>query len=296
MNRRRSPAERIGPFDIVNVIILIALALVMIYPIYYILVNSLSDGKAVMRGEVFFWPSSPNIESYKAILGDNSVLRAYLNTIVYTVAGTLVNLVMTAMCAYPLSRKDFSGRKPFSRFVIFTMCFSGGMIPLYMVIQRLGLLNSIFAIILPPAINSWYMIMMRVFFESIPSSLHESATMDGANDITIFVRIILPLSIPVIASLTVFYAVWHWNSFFPSILYLDRRALYPIQVIMRSMVIDGQLQGTYMADVTAESAVSVVDTTIKYAVIMITTIPILTVYPFVQKYFVKGMMVGAVKG
>ena len=216
-----------------------------------------------------------------------------MNTLLYTTVGTIINLICTAMCAYPLSRKDFYGRGPLTFFVTMTMFVSGGMIPLYLVVSQLKLLNSIWAIVLPPAISTYNMIIMRTSFATIPDSLVESAYLDGANDIQILAKIILPLSKPIMATMTLFYAVSHWNSYFPAMIYLNDQKKYPVQVIMRDIVIAGDFtqQG---GDVSG--SLNVVATNYKYAVIIISVIPILLVYPLLQKHFTKGVMVGAVKG
>ena len=198
---------------------------------------------------------------------------------------------MTALCAYPLSRRKLYGRGFFTMLIVFTMFFDAGIISNFMVVLSLGIKNTIWAILLPPAINVWYMIIMRTFFQGIPEELHESAYIDGANDLVIFARIILPLSKAVLATMVVFYAVWHWNSFFPELVYLDDRMLYPMQLILRNMLLESDA-----GSATVSSDVAVMGRNIKYAAVFITVLPILVVYPFAQKYFVKGVMVGSVKG
>jgi putative aldouronate transport system permease protein len=283
-------------FDGVNVFFMLILMLVTLYPIYYMAIISVSDGFSVARGEVRFFPSGFNWEAYKTILEDPTIVRSYGNTFLYTTLGTAINLAMTALCAYPLSRSNVPGKTLFTVLIVLTMFFHGGIIPNYLVVHNLGLLDSIWAILLPPAINVWYMIMMRTFFSGIPKEINESALMDGANDLIIFLRIVLPLSVPVLATMTMFYAVWHWNSFFPSMIYLDNQKLFPIQIIMRKIVVAGQMGNQSMAASGSEVGGMVTAETIKYAVIIITITPILAIYPFIQKYFVKGVMVGALKG
>ncbi|NHN32344.1 carbohydrate ABC transporter permease [Paenibacillus agricola] len=278
-------------FDCAIYVILIAMVLVFLYPLYYMTVVSVSNGLYVIRGEVKWFPIGFNLDAYKMILSDASIIRAYGNTLLYTTVGTFINVCATALCAYPLSRNKLYGRKLFTLFIIITMLFHGGMIPSYLVVNSLQLTNSIWAIVIPPAINVWYMIIMRTFFQNIPNEIHESAYMDGANDLTIFLRIVLPLSLPVIATMTMFYAVWHWNSFFPAMIYLFDNELYPVQIIMRSMLIDGSIGSN---DVSRD--LTTIQTNMKYAVIIITILPIIAVYPFIQKYFVQGAMVGSLKG
>ncbi|WP_246079069.1 carbohydrate ABC transporter permease [Paenibacillus piri] len=290
--------EGIGPrlFDGINYVLLSALVLVTLYPIYYMAIISVSDGLLVSRGEVKLWPAGFNWEAYKTILEDPAIIRSYGNTLVYTLLGTAINVGMTALCAYPLSRSKLYGKSVFTFLIVLTMFFHGGMIPNYLVVNQLGLLDSMWAILLPPAVNVWYMIMMRTFFSGIPNELHESAYIDGANDIHIFLRIVLPLSMPVLATMTMFYAVWHWNSFFPAMIYLNDQKLFPVQIMMRKIVVSGQMGNQSMASSGSEVGVLVSAENIKYAVIIITIIPIVAIYPFIQKYFVKGVMVGSLKG
>jgi putative aldouronate transport system permease protein len=285
------------PGDIVVYAFLILVALSIIYPLYYMFIVSISNGLRVMRGEVIFFPLEVNWKSYQIIFSDDNILRAYANSIIYTVSGTLLALILTSLCAYPLSRKDFFGRKPFTQLIVFTMFFNSGIIPNFILIYTLGMYGTIWAIILPPAINQWYMIIMRTFFRQIPDDLHDSAFIDGANDFTIFLRIILPISKPIIATMTLFYSVWHWNSYFPALLYLNRKITYPLTIILRNIVLANSLseQGSATAMI-AESNNMVIGMNIKYAIIFITILPILTVYPFVQRYFVKGMLTGSLKG
>jgi putative aldouronate transport system permease protein len=259
-------------------------------------ITSISDGFAVLRGEVFLTPIKPNFKAYQAIFIDPHIVKSYLNTIVYTVTGTLVNVVMTALCAYPLSRKQFYGRGFFTFLIVFTMFFDAGIIANFLVVQRLGFIDKIWAIIIPPAINVWYMIIMRTFFQGIPEEMNESAYIDGANDLTIFAKIIVPLSKPVIATMLLFYAVWHWNSFFPALLYLNKRELYPMQLVMRNIVIGSDISSMQSSVASVSVDMAILGKNIKYSVIFITIAPILIVYPFVQKHFVKGVMVGALKG
>ncbi len=293
MRMRRSPAEI--AFDVLIHAVLLALCFAILYPLYYMLIVSVSDGLSVMRGAVSWLPINANLETYKVVLRDPSILGSYMNTIVYTSLGTAIAVALTALCAYPLSRQGFYGRPLYARLIIFTMFFEGGIIPSYMVIHRLGLIDTLWAIVLPPAINAWYMVVMRTFFQQIPNELHESAHIDGANDLAVFARIVLPISTPVVATMVLFYAVWHWNSFFPALLYLNRKASYPMQLIMRNIVVSSSMaEQTEM--LSGETSIIITGLNVKYAVIFITVAPIITVYPFIQKYFVKGMLVGSLKG
>ena len=265
----------------------------IIYPLYYILIVSISDGYAVMRGEVSFLPIGMNLQTYKVILQNPMIINSYTNTFLYTAVGTAVAVGLTALCAYPLSRGKMYAKTLFTTLIIFTMFFEGGIIPLYLLIDGLGILNSMWAIVLPPAINVFYMIIMRTFFQQIPNEIHESAYMDGANDLVVFIRMIVPLSMPVFATMMLFYSVWHWNSFFPALIYLNESSKYPVQIVMRNIVVAGEMSGMELSG--DQSRLSNIGTNIKYAVIIITMLPILCVYPFIQKYFVKGMLLGSLK-
>lgn len=283
-------------FSIFNYLLLTICCLVVIYPIYYMFISSISDGYAVLRGEVNLLPVGINFSAYKAVFASPDIPRSYLNTVVYTVVGTLINVTMTAMCAYPLSRKRFYGRNVFSFMIIFTMFFDAGMISNFMVVNSLHLNNSIWAIVLPGAINAWNMIIMRSFFQQIPEELYESAHLDGASDFTIFIRIVLPLSIPIIMTMILFYAVGHWNSWFNALIYLDDKVKYPVQLIMRNIVLSGETSALSSGGASVAGDLGIIATNIKYAVVFVTMLPILLVYPFIQKYFVKGILVGAIKG
>ena len=287
--KRETRGDKI--FSVCVYILLALVCLIVIYPLYYMFIVSISNGYAVIRGEVTLLPKGVNFGAYQYMLSDRYVPRSYLNTLIYTFFGTLINVVMTALCAYPLSRKKLYGRGFFTMLIVFTMFFDAGIISNFMVVLSLGIKNTIWAILLPPAINVWYMIIMRTFFQGIPEELHESAYIDGANDLVIFGRIILPLSKAVLATMVVFYAVWHWNSFFPELVYLDDRMLYPMQLILRNMLLESDA-----GSATVSSDVAVMGRNIKYAAVFITVLPILVVYPFAQKYFVKGVMVGSLKG
>ncbi len=289
--QRKSVAET--AFDAANAVLLVLLAVATLYPLYYVLIVSVSSGMAVSRGEVKIVPIRFTLSPYRMMLQDTYFLRSFANTVRYTVVGTTVNLVMSALCAYPLSIRRFSGNKPLTAFIVFTMFFSGGLIPTYLVVKSFGLLDTIWAIALPTAVSTWNMIIIRTFFQGIPSSLRESAQIDGANDIHIFVRIILPLSLPVMATMLLFYSTGHWNSFFPELIYLSDKKKYPMQLILRNMLIANQMSEQY-SEIVQE--IDIQPTTLKYAAVIISTAPILLVYPFVQKYFVKGVMIGSLKG
>ncbi|SEM06852.1 carbohydrate ABC transporter permease [Paenibacillus sp. OK003] len=284
-------------FNMINHFLLIIITLIVIYPLVFVLSASFSDPQAVLRGEMFLWPKGINFHSYEKIFQNKDILRGYTNTLIYTSVGTLINLVMTILAAYPLSRKDFIGRNAIMALFVFTMFFSGGLIPTYMLIKNLGMLNTFWVMIIPNAVSIWNIIIMRTFFQqSIPNELHEAATIDGCSNIQTLTRIILPLSMPIIAVTILFYAVGHWNAFFNAMLYLSDKDKFPLQLILREILIQGQTND--MVKMSTESAIKQQREVegIKYAVLVVANIPVLLLYPFLQRYFVKGVMIGAIKG
>ena len=294
---KKKPVDNAGIgariFDGCNILFMLLLAFIMLYPMYNILVVSISSAEYIYRGEVNFIPKGINFDAYKMVFENESIWVSFKNSVVYTVVGTAINVVCSAMCAYPLSRKDFYGRGFFTFFVALTMFISGGMIPSYLVVNQLRLINTSWAIVLPGAISTYNMIIMRTFFQNIPSSLTESAYLDGANDIQILFKVILPLSMPIIATMTLFYAVGHWNSYFQAMIYLNSKSKFPLQVLLREIIVAGNM-AEESADLSANMQIIAIN--FKYAVIIITIVPILVVYPFLQKYFTKGVMIGAIKG
>ena len=290
--KKVSPGDRI--FGIVVTLVVLAMCIMVLYPIYYMFIVSISDGNAVLRGDITVLPQGINFGAYKAVLTNEYVPRAYLNTILYTVIGTFIAVAMTALCAYPLSRKEFYGRGLFTGIVVFTMFFDAGIISNYMVVRSTGIMNTMWAIVLPGSINVWYMIIMRTFFADIPEELFESAKLDGANDLTIFAKMVLPLSKAVLATMVLFYAVGFWYQWLQPLIYLDDRKKFPMQLILRNIVLGAD--AALSKSMSAATDMATMGLNIKYAVIFVTILPILVIYPFVQKYFVKGVMVGSVKG
>ncbi|MGG4049255.1 carbohydrate ABC transporter permease [Paenibacillus favisporus] len=286
--------RRISLFTIVNTLILLGVAAVTLYPFVYMLAVSLSGDVYVMKGEVTLWPKGFNLRMYDLVLGDPKIWSAYRNTIIYTVLGTAIAMIITSMGAYALSRSDMTFHKGFTLLIVFTMFFSGGMIPTFLVVRSLGLVDTIWGMVLPGAVSTWNLILMRTFFSGIPKELEESGRIDGLNDIGIFFRIIVPLSKPVFATIALFYAVGIWNNFMNPLLYLRNPDLFPLQVILRNLVLAGSVSSGQVTQIGGDNMV--VEDSLKFATIMVSTIPILIIYPFVQKYFVKGSMIGAVKG
>ena len=293
----KKSASRIA-FEIFNVVFMIVLRAVMLYPFIFTFSASVSNSAQVAAGNVKLLPKGFNLESYKTVLGYQKVWVAYGNTIIYTVVGTAVSLALTICGAYPLSRSDFYGKGVFVFFITLTMIFSGGLIPTFLVVRGIHLYNSMWAVILSGALSTMNMIIMRTFFQGIPDALEEAATIDGCSDFQILVKIILPLSTASLMTIGMFYAVGYWNSWFPALIYLRDAEKYPLQLVLRQIVLQNQINDliSQQSGTTIEDTTKMVSETVKYAVVMVATIPILCVYPFVQKYFVKGALVGSIKG
>jgi putative aldouronate transport system permease protein len=281
-------------FEIIIIVSLILFSFIVLYPIIIILSGSLSDPFALLSGKVLLWPVKLSLKMYNIVFKHPEIWNSYANTIKYTIIGTAINVFFTILGAYPLSRKDFYGRNLFMALFTFTMFFNGGMIPLYLLIKDLHLLNNMWAIILPTAISMWNLIIMRTFFQNnIPAEIQEAAAVDGANDIVFLIKIVLPLSMPIISVMTLFYGVGNWNSWFSSLLYFSSRSKYPLQMILREIIV--QSSTTDMSGGVSTDQ-EMVGEGIKYATMVVATLPIICLYPFLQKYFVKGVMVGSIKG
>ncbi|MEW9052117.1 MAG: carbohydrate ABC transporter permease [Neobacillus sp.] len=294
-NTRRSKEDKV--FDIINVFLVGMILLLVIYPLYFIVIASISDPNMIYEGKVWFLPKELTMEGYERILRDSKIWLGYKNSIVYTVVGTIVNVSFTLMAAYALSRKDLYGRNTIMFLFLMTMFFSGGLIPTYLVVKNLGLLNTMWALILPKAVAVWNVIVAKTFFEStIPGELLEASRIDGCNDVKFFWKIVLPLSKPIVAVMVLFYAVGHWNSYFDALIYLNNENLYPLQLILRNILIQNQASTMMISDLDSLAAKQRVSELIKYGVIIVSSLPLLIVYPFVQKYFVKGVMIGGIKG
>lgn len=283
-------------FDIFNYIALSAIVIISLYPIWHAFVASFSSNAEMMRHQgVLLWPIGKiSIEAYKVVFENPAVLRGYFNTMFVLVVGCTVNIVMTSIAAYILSRKDFMLVKPMMIMIVITMYFSGGLIPFYFTVKDMGMDGTLWALIIPSAINTFYLIILKTAFLGIPDSLEEAAKVDGARHIAILFKVVIPLSMPTIAVLILYYGVGHWNSWFHAMIFLrSEREKYPLQLVLREIL----LQNT-MADSTRINSDNAPDIgeTVKYTLIIVSTVPILMVYPFLQKYFVKGVLVGAVKG
>lgn len=273
---------------------LIVLAVSCIYPFIYTIAVSLSDQHAIITMKVVAWPVGFQIASYKSFLHDINFYRSFLNTVYVTALGTTINLIMTTITAYPLSKRGFRGGSLIMKLIVFTMLFSGGTIPSYLLIKNLHMIDSFWALMLPGAINTFNLIIMKTFFAGIPKELEEAATIDGCNELQILIRIYIPLSLTVMATLGLFYAVNHWNSYMNALIYINDIKKFTLQVKLKQLLVDDQF--TQTGGLSGDDHNTVIQESLKSAIIVISTIPMLVIYPFLQKYFVKGVMVGAVKG
>lgn len=285
-------------FEVVNCVFLGLIAVVILYPLIYVVSASFSDAMSVTSGKMILWPVDLTLENYKEVFKNQNIIWGFRNSIIILFAGTAVNLVMTVLAAFPLSRRDLWGKSVLMKLITFTMFFSGGLIPTYLMVGKtLGLMNNWLALILPGAISVYNMIIMRTYFmTSIPYELQEAAEIDGCSPLGTLLRIILPLSGPVLAVIALYYGVGHWNSYFSALLYISDDKLAPLQLYLRKVLTLNNAQSlmTMGSDEMARQAMRA--ETIKYSVIVVSSIPMLIIYPFVQRFFVKGVMIGAVKG
>ncbi|OAS13498.1 ABC transporter permease [Paenibacillus oryzisoli] len=279
----------------VNYTLLILFTFICIFPFINTVANAFSSSHAIQTGKVVLWPVEFQLDAMKSVVTDSNIIRSLGVTIYITVVGTALNMLFSITTAYPLSRKDLKGRKYFMNFMIVTMVFSGGMIPSYLLIKSLGLLNSLWALMLPGLISAFNVIIMKTFFQDLPEELREAAVMDGCGNLRYLAQVVLPLSGAVLATISLFYAVGHWNSYFAAVLYIDDSALYTLQVKLRNILLLAQMD-TSLETMQSLDNLNVIEESLKGATIVFATVPILIVYPFLQKYFVKGSFLGSVKG
>lgn len=299
---KKHGAKRISKFDatieVVNIVFLSIIAVIILYPLIYVLSASFSDAMSVTSGKMFLWPVDLTLENYEEVFKNKNIVLGFRNSIIIMVSGTVINLLMTILAAYPLSRRDLWGHSVIMKLITFTMFFNGGLIPSYLLIGKtLGLMDNWLSLILPGAISVYNMIIMRTYFmTSVPFELQEAAAIDGCSMFGILARIVLPLSGPVIAVIALYYAVGHWNSYFNALLYITSEDLQPLQLYLRKVLTLNNAQSLMQmgADEMARQAMRA--ETIKYSVIVVSSIPMLIMYPFVQRFFVKGVMIGAIKG
>lgn len=292
---RQSRSDAI--FSIVNYSLLTLIMIIVLYPLVYVLSASFSTPYAVTSGQVWLYPVDFSLVGYETVFRNDSIVSGYINSIIITVAGTLVSLVVTVMAAYPLSVRDFKGRNLFMGLFTFTMMFSGGLIPMFLWIQKLHLYDTYWALILPGAVGVYNMIIARTFFQtSIPYDLYESASLDGCSDVRYLLSIVLPLAKPILAVLVMYYGVGYWNQYFNAMIYLADADKMPLQVVLRNIILQNQIDPSTMVDVDQMLQKQGLSELLKYSLIVVSSVPMLILYPFIQKHFVKGVMIGALKG
>jgi putative aldouronate transport system permease protein len=290
-------------FDAINIFILCVVMLLVLYPLYFTIIASISNPYNVSLGEVVFLPIGFSLDAYINVFNNDIIWTGYRNTIFYTVLGVFINLLVTVPCAFALARRNLAGKNVIMFLFVFTMFFSGGLIPTYLLVKQLGMLDTVWAMIIPSAMSVFNMIITRTFYQiNIPEELYESARIDGSNDFGMFFRIALPLSKPIIAVMALFYGVGHWNQFFAALIYLTEENLFPLQLVLRNILLSNQMLSMesmgFMSDDELSALVKQVlmAESMKYALIFIASFPVLVAYPFVQKYFVKGALIGSLKG
>lgn len=284
-------------FDVFNFTFLTIFALLILYPLYFILIASFSDPSRVFGGDVWLLPKQITFEGYQRLFRDPVIWTGYGNSVMYAVMGALISVSLTIAAAYPLSRKDFLGRNVIMLFFVFTIFFSGGLIPTYLLVKNLGMMNSIWAVVVPSAVEAFGIIIAKTFFESnIPDELREAASIDGCTNMRFLWGIAIPLSMPIIAVLTLFAVVKQWNGFFDALIYLENDKLYPLQLILRNILIQSQPSGNMTSDIESLAAQQRVSELIKYGIIIVAAAPLMFLYPLLQRYFVKGILIGSVKG
>lgn len=300
--KKHSRSDRI--FDMINMALLTLMMVVILYPLYFIVIASISSPAAVNSGQVLLFPRGATLEGYKYVLKDNSIWKGYANTIILTITGTLVNMFLTVTCAYALSKSHL----PFIKFIMFamtfTMFFSGGIIPTYLLVSGMGMRDTIWSLILPTAVSVYNVILMRTYFmNSVPDEIIQAAKIDGCSEIKALTAVVLPLSKPILVTIALFYGVGHWNQFFQALIYISDKDRFPLQLVLRNMLLMGNNAMTsmlsggmsgenakYMAELMKQIEI------LKYAVIIVSVLPVLIVYPFLQKFFMKGIMMGSLKG
>lgn len=284
-------------FNLVNYLILSLFLITVLYPLIFVASASISDPNAVISGKVWLWPVRPTLAGYEAVFQHKLIWISFRNSVLYTVAGTFINVAFTLMAAYPLARKDLYGKNAIMLMLVFTTMFSGGLIPSYLLVKDLGMLNTVWSMILPGAMSVFNVIITRTYLKTtIPDELLEAAQLDGCNDFKFVWKIVIPLSGPVIAVITLYAAVGLWNQYFNALIYLKSPHLYPLQLVLRDILVQNEVDPNMLVDVKDQAAREGLRQLLKYSLIVISSLPLLAVYPFVQKHFVKGVMIGSLKG
>ena len=291
-----SKLNRITVGDIMIGILMLVICFVSLYPVWYTVVISFNDSGDALRGGIYWWPRKFSLESYKTVFQDTTIIRAFAVTVLRTLIGTVTSVFFTAMVGYALSKKHIMGNKFYTILGTITMFFTGGLIPYFITLKNLGLYNNFLVYIIPSLFNFYNMIIFRSFFNELPAGLEESARLDGANDLMIFIRIVIPLSAPVIATIALFNGVGHWNDYFTGVMYINDAELQPIQTYLFRIIASASASKTVVAMPAGVTAQQVSSQSVRLATMVVTTFPIMCVYPFLQKYFVKGMLIGSIKG
>ena len=279
-------------FKIINTVIMVLVCITTLYPFLYLVAQSFSSEEAIIQGQVSLLPVNFNLTTYKSVLEKGEFLRSYKNTLIYVIIGTFSSIVLSCCMAYPLSKSELKGSKFFMKFIIFTMYFGGGLIPTYVLMRKLNVVNTIRGFVLPSLLSTYYIILMRSFFQGIPKDLEEAAEIDGLSPIGIFVKVVFPLSMPIIATMILFNAVGYWNNWFNSFLYLDKKEMWPVAYYLRT-IISGATTSADPGEISAEKMQ--IAANIRSCSMVLMALPIICIYPFVQKYYVQGMMLGGVK-
>lgn len=283
-------------FDVIVNLLGLCIVLIVLISLIFVLAASFSDPDLVIKGKVLLLPKGFTTKAYTMVFENEDIWRGFRNSCLYTIAGTLISVILTILAAYPLSRKELPGRNLFMMLILFTMYFSGGMIPTYLLVKDLGMYNTVWSLLIPAAISTYNLIVAKTFFEnSIPGELYESARLDGCGNIAMLYRIVLPLSKAILAVLVLYYAVGIWNAYFDALIYVRDTSLHPLQIVLRNILLLGQTEQMGTNDVGMADKIKMAEA-VKYSAIVVSSIPMLLIYPFVQKYFVKGVMIGAVKG
>lgn len=283
-------------FDIIVNMLGSCIVLVVLIPLIFVIAASFSDPDLVIKGKVLLLPKGFTTKAYTMVFFNEDIWRGFRNSCLYTIAGTLISVMLTILAAYPLSRKELPGRNLFMMLILFTMYFSGGLIPTYLLVKDLGMYNTVWSLLIPAAISTYNLIVAKTFFEnSIPGELYESARLDGCGNIAMLLKIVLPLSRAILAVLVLYYAVGIWNAYFDALIYIRDTSLHPLQIVLRNILLLGQTEQMGTNDVGMADKIKMAEA-VKYSAIVVSSVPMLLIYPFVQKYFVKGVMIGAVKG
>ena len=289
--------KRISTFNFVNTSILIIVLLVVLYPLYFIVIASISDPNLVLGGKVLLIPKGISLNAYERVFSDDFIWSGYLNTIFLTVVGTFISLAVTITAAFALSFKHLKGRNIIMVYFIITMFFNGGLIPFYLLVNDLGLINTYWALLLPTALNVWNLIVARIFLQnSLPPELYDAARMDGCSQAKYFLKVALPISTTILVIIGLFYAIVRWNAYFDAMIFLNDRKRYPLQLIIRGILIESEASSMMMSDIETQREQRRMAELLKYGIIVVSSAPLIMVYPFLQKYFIKGILIGSIKG